>query len=109
METTGYKPMTQREWWIMLMTSDTRYLPSRCCGRTIYYMYHGDEWCKDHRCSVMCEWGEQCSRRATIADECAQHWNRHLRTITGLSATLKGREKKQEGACGITEDSKNPR
>jgi hypothetical protein len=78
------RPMEKREWYIMLMTSNTRYLPSRCCGRTVYYMYNGDEICDQHRCTVITKWGDRCSRITGISDECPQHFSQNLKKMLGV-------------------------
>lgn len=79
-----YKPMDRREWFIMAVTADTRYLPSRCCGRTIYYKpvdNIGDEWCDEHRCDRMTKYGWRCEREAKIAHMCSQHFSQGLRQL----------------------------
>lgn len=79
----AYKPIGKREWTIMLMTCDTRYLPSRCCGRTIYYWDIGDEWCDDHRCDRITSYGWRCEREAKYAHQCGQHFSQGIRSLLG--------------------------
>jgi hypothetical protein len=56
---------------------------ARCCETMIWYEYPGDEWCNEHRCTVITKLlGTRCSRKASIGDECSQHFHR------GLKATL---------------------
>jgi hypothetical protein len=80
------KVMDRGEWYVMLMTCHTRYLPSRCCGRTIYYRYDGDEWCDDHRCTAVTRSGDRCSRKENGARMCSQHFSRGIRTIIAEAA-----------------------
>ena len=76
----------RHEWYAMLTTGGTRNVPSRCCGRITFYERPGDEWCNEHRCTVTTTLlGTRCSRKASIADECSQHFSQHLkRMLAGL-------------------------
>lgn len=74
---TGYN-----QWYAMLTSSETANVRSRCCGRIVFYQSPGDEWCPEHRCSVRTRYGSRCSRRASVGDECAQHFSQHLRQIS---------------------------
>ena len=74
--------MTREQWFDYLVIGGTRNVRSRCCGRIIFYVSPGDELCPQHRCSVITRWGEQCSRRASMADECSQHFSQNLRKIS---------------------------
>jgi hypothetical protein len=65
----------------IFVPNGTPSVPARCCDTMIWYENPGDEWCPEHRCTVRTKYGWQCSRKASMGDECAQHFSQHLKAI----------------------------
>jgi hypothetical protein len=80
--------MTRAEWLDYLVVGGTRYVPSRCCGRTVYYWEPGDEWCDEHRCDRMTSYGWRCERPAKYAHQCGQHFSQGIRELVSVSTVL---------------------
>jgi hypothetical protein len=80
--------MQKHEWEVMLTTGGTRHVPSRCCGKIVYYTWPGDEWCPEHRCEKVTLYGWRCERPAKYAHQCGQHFSQGIRELVSVSTVL---------------------